>query len=138
MTAEAFADTNLIIYAGSKDSADAEKKKVARQLLLSEDLGLSVQVLQEFIAATAARKRLGINESEARDTIIALLAFPVAPITTDLLIDALGIKARFRISYWDAAIIAAARELQCKVIYSEDLNAGELYDGIRVVNPFSK
>jgi predicted nucleic acid-binding protein len=45
MTAEAFADTNLIIYAGSKDSADAEKKKVARQLLLSEDLGLSVQSL---------------------------------------------------------------------------------------------
>ncbi len=138
MTAEAFADTNLIIYAGSKDSADAEKKEIARRLLASEDLGLSVQVLQEFIAATAAKKRLGIDESETRATIIALLAFPVAPMTTNLVIDALGIKARFQISYWDAAIIAAAKELQCKVIYSEDLNAGQFYDGIQVVNPFSK
>jgi predicted nucleic acid-binding protein len=137
MTAEGFADTNLIIYAGSKDSADAAKKKIARQLLASEDLGLSVQVLQEFIAATAAKKRLGIDESEARATIVALLAFPVASMTTDLVIDALGIKARYQISYWDAAIIAAAKELQCKVIYSEDLNAGQIYDGIRVVNPFS-
>jgi predicted nucleic acid-binding protein len=138
MTAEAFADTNLIIYAGSKDPADAEKKEIARHLLSSEDLGLSVQVLQEFIAATAAKKRLGIDESEVRTTLLALLAFPVAPITTGMVIDALSIKARFQISYWDAAIIAAAKELQCEVIYSEDLNAGQLYDGVRVVNPFSK
>lgn len=138
MTAEGFADTNLIIYAGSKDPADAEKKKIARDLLVSEDLGISVQVLQEFIAATAAKKRLGIDESEARATIVALLAFPVAPMTTDQVISALGIKARYQISYWDAAIIAAAQELQCKVIYSEDLNTGQAYDGIRVVNPFSK
>jgi predicted nucleic acid-binding protein len=136
MTAEFFADSNLIVYAGSKDPADAKKKKIAREIIESEDIGLSVQVLQEFIAAASTKKRLGIDDSETRTTIVALLAFPVAPMTTDLVVAALDIKARFQLSYWDSAIIAAAKELQCKAIYSEDLNDGQDYGGVRVINPF--
>ena len=138
MTAQCFADTNILLYAGSKDPADLAKKKIARQLIASEDIGLSAQVLQEFIVAAASKKRLGISASEAKATLGALLAFPIVPITAGLVLRAWEIKTRYQISYWDAAIIAAAKELGSKVIYSEDLSDGQSYAGITVCNPFAR
>ncbi len=137
MTAQCFADTNILLYAGSKDPADAAKKKIARQLIASEDIGLSAQVLQEFIAAAASKKRLGINDAEAKATLEALLAFQIVPITAGLVLQAWEIKSRYQISYWDGAIIAAAQELRCEILYSEDLNDGQNYGGVVVRNPFS-
>jgi predicted nucleic acid-binding protein len=52
-------------------------------------------------------------------------------------LEAIDIKQRFGISYWDAAIIAAAKQMGCSTIYSEDLNAGQNYEGVTVVNPFA-
>jgi predicted nucleic acid-binding protein len=49
---------------------------------------------------------------------------------------ALEVRKRYQISYWDSAIIAAAAELGCETVYSEDLNHGQLYAGVRVINPF--
>jgi len=137
MTARCFADTNIFLYAGSKDPADAARKKIARQLIASEDIGLSAQVLQEFIAAAASKKRLGIDAAEAKATLGALLEFPIVPITAGLVLQAWEIKTRYHISYWDGAIIAAAQELRCEIIYSEDLNDGQNYGGVVVRNPFS-
>ncbi len=136
MTARCFVDTNLFLYAGSKDPADAAKKERARQVIASEDVGISAQVLQEFIAAAASKKRLGIDPAEVKATLAALLAFPIVPITAGLVLQAWEIKSRYQISYWDGAIVAAAQELSCEVIYSEDLNAGQSYGGIVVRNPF--
>jgi predicted nucleic acid-binding protein len=137
MTARCFADTNIFLYAGSRDPADAAKKKIARQLIASEDIGLSSQVLQEFIAAAASKKRLGIDAAEAKVTLGALLEFPIVPITAGLVLQAWEIKTQYQISYWDGAIIAAAQELRCEIIYSEDLNDGQNYGGVVVRNPFS-
>lgn len=137
MIAKCFADTNVFLYAGSKDPADAAKKAVARHLLASEDIGISAQVLHEFIAAAVSKKRLGIELVEVKSTIAALQAFPIIPITSGLVMRALEVKTRYEISYWDAAIIAAAQELRCGVIYSEDLNDGQDYGGVVVRNPFA-
>ena len=60
----------------------------------------------------------------------------VLPITQELVETAWALRKRFRISYWDAAIIAAAKELGCDMVYSEDLNHGQVYDGVKVINPF--
>jgi len=65
------------------------------------------------------------------------MTFPVLPITSDLVFEALELKMRYQISYWDAAIIAAALGRQCSVIYSEDLNSGQNYGGVCVRNPFA-
>ncbi len=137
MTAQCFADTNILLYAGSKDPADAAEKKIARRLIASEDMGLAAQGLQEFIAAAAAKKRLGIDDDEAKATLGALMAFPIAPITARLVMQAWEIKTRYQISYWDGAIIAAAQELRCEILYSEDLSDGQNYGGVVVRNPFS-
>ncbi len=64
MTAACVVDTNIFLYAASKDPADREKKKLARSLLESEDIGISTQVMQEFFDAATRKKRLGISEPE--------------------------------------------------------------------------
>ena len=137
MTARCFADTNLFLYAASKDPADKTKKAVARALLASEDIGISVQVLQEFAHNATAKKRLGLKPEETEAILHTLLEYPVLPVTGELVLDAVVIQRRYEISYWDAAIIAAARELGCEVLYSEDLNPGQDYGGVVVRNPFA-
>lgn len=68
--------------------------------------------------------------------VMTWLNFPTASIQPSTVLTALQVKERFQVSYWDAAIIAAAQELGCATLYSEDLSDGQNYDGVRVVNPF--
>ena len=109
MTARCFADTNIFVYAASHAAEDGAKKRAARDLLATEDIGLSAQVLQEFYAVATAKERLGISPAEARKAIEAMSEFPVAPITADLVKQAIGLASQHRLSYWDAAIVAAAQ-----------------------------
>ena len=67
----------------------------------------------------------------------SLAAFPVCPISRELVMEAVELRQRFQISYWDAAIIAAARQMGCDTVYSEDLSEAENYDGVVVLNPFA-
>ena len=64
------------------------------------------------------------------------LNFPTASLNSSTVLSALQLADRFQISYWDAAIIAAAQELDCPTLYSEDLSHGQIYDGVVVMNPF--
>jgi len=137
MTATCFLDTNILLYAASNAAADQPKRQVARALLTRPDIGFSAQVLQEFYAAGTAKKRLQMTHDEAVAVLQSLAAFPVWPISRDLVLDAINAKQRFGISYWDAAIVTAARQMGCKKVYSEDLNDGQNYDGVTVVNPFT-
>lgn len=137
MTATSFIDTNILLYAASKAPADQTKRQIARALLSQADIGFSAQVLQEFYAAAIAKQHLQMTHDEAVAVLQSLTAFPVWPISRDLVLQAIEAKQRFGISYWDAAIVIAAKQLGCQTVYSEDLNDGQDYDGVRVVNPFS-
>jgi predicted nucleic acid-binding protein len=137
MTAQCFADTNLFLYAASKDPADAGRKAAARALLGQEDVGISAQVLQEFAHNASAKKRLGLEAEETETILHAMLEYPVLPVTGELVLEAFTLQQRYQISYWDAAIIAAARSLGCKILYTEDLNAGQDYGGVVAQNPFT-
>ena len=64
------------------------------------------------------------------------MEFPVAALTVETFVRALGLSARFGLSLWDATIIAAAQGLNCARLYSEDFNHGQDYSGVRVINPF--
>ena len=137
MTARCFADTNLFLYAASKDPADDKKKAVARALLEGEDIGISAQVLQEFAHNATAKKRLGLKSKETETILRSLLEYPVLPLTGELVLKAFSLQQRYQIAYWDAAIIAAAQEMGCRTLYSEDLNDGQNYAGVIVRNPFA-
>jgi predicted nucleic acid-binding protein len=137
-TAMRFVDTNVLLYALSKAPAERRKARIALDILQAQDLALSVQVLQEFyVQATRATKKNRISHEQAVSLIEAYLRFPVQQMTVSLMQAALVAKERFRIAYWDAAIIEAARALGCQTLLSEDLSDGQDYGGVRVENPFA-
>jgi predicted nucleic acid-binding protein len=132
-----FADTNVLLYAISREPEEREKAQRANALLTERDLALSVQVLQEFyVQATRASRSDALAHDDAVQLIASFQRFPVAPITTDVMHAALATRDRFGISYWDAAILEAARSLGCEVVLSEDLSDTVDYAGVRVQNPF--
>ncbi len=132
-----FVDTNILLYSISTDPAEERKATIAAALLQSRDLALSVQILQEFyVQATRVGKPGSLTHREAVDFIASWKRFPVQENTVALMDAAIAAKNRWRISYWDAAVIEAAREAGCQELLSEDLANGRDYTGVRVVNPF--
>ncbi len=131
-----FLDTNILLY--TLDESVAEKFRIARQVLARRDWALSVQVLQEFYyQATRFNRKNRLSYSAATALVEDLCRFPLQPITPDLCRATIATHHRCQISYWDAAIIEAARALGCDTVLSEDLQAGQSFGGIVVVNPFT-
>lgn len=134
-----FVDTNVLLYAVSRTPEDARKRRRARELLREQDLTASVQVFQEFYHQATRPTRPGrLSGEDAVAFLGTLLRFPIQDVTLDLFQDAVALSRRFRLSYWDGAILAAARAAGCDAVYSEDLSAGQYYDGLRVIDPFDQ
>jgi len=132
-----FVDTNVLLYAVSSRADEASKAERARALLNEPDLGLSVQVLQEFyVQATRSGARSAIGHEAAVEFIRTLERFPLQEQTSALMHAAFSTRMRYGLSYWDAAIVEAARMLGCQQILTEDLQHGQDLGGIRIVNPF--
>lgn len=132
-----FLDTNILLYRISSDPGESPKRRVAEALLECRDLLLSVQVLQEFYVQATRSSRCGrLKHSEAIRLIQSWQRYSVLPVTVELMESALLARERWQLSYWDAAIIEAARAGNCEVVLSEDLQHGQDFAGVRVVNPF--
>lgn len=132
-----FVDTNILLYAISRDPAEEGKAKIANEIIDGGEIGLSVQVLQEFyVQATRATREDAITHDEAAGLVEAWCRFPVQVTSVEVMRAALATRSRFGISYWDAAILEAARALGCAVVLSEDLDDATDYNGIRVEEPF--
>jgi len=132
-----FIDTNILLYAISTHPEEAGKASKAKAILAGDNLALSVQVLQEFyVQATRPTRSDPLSHLEATALIQHWLRHPIVPLTVQLMQDALRLKDRYQVSYWDAAILAAAALARCAEIYSEDLSSGQTYGAVRVVNPF--
>jgi predicted nucleic acid-binding protein len=132
-----FLDTNVLLYSVSTNPKERIKRDIAQHLLSARDNALSVQVLQEFyVQATRATRPAPLAHDTAVDLIRTWLRFPVQSITLPLMSDALDLKRRTGFSYWDAAIVAAARALGCSEVLSEDMSHGRQIDSIVIVNPF--
>jgi len=134
-----FVDTNVLLYAISGDPDEHEKATQANELLSQRDVGLSVQVLQEFyVQATRDSRADRLTHEQAVALTNSFQRFPVQETTVGVMLAAMSTRQRFGISYWDAAILEAARALGCEVVLSEDLGDGQDYAGIRVENPFGE
>lgn len=132
-----FLDTNVLLYSISHAPAEALKRERALELLDHDDGALSVQVLQEFYVQSTRPTRPGRLAHElAVDLMDTWRRFPVQEMTLAVFDRALQIKASHQLSYWDSAIIAAARALGCRTLYAEDMGDGREIDSVRIVNPF--
>ena len=131
-----FVDTNVLLYAISTAEEEAIKRAIARRVLLRTDLAFSVQVLQEFYVQATRLSAGRVAPEIAVRLIRSWTRFPVQQITVELMFAAFATHQRFGISYWDAAIIEAARSLGCSELLSEDLQDQQNFGGIYAVNPF--
>lgn len=137
MAARHFIDTNVLLYSISRDPEEAAKRDRAVELLDRDDGALSVQVLQEFyVQATRATRPDLLPHDIAAGLIATWTRFAVQEITLPILMGALEIRAAHGLSYWDSAIVAAARALGCHELYTEDMSHGQQIDSVVIVNPF--
>jgi predicted nucleic acid-binding protein len=133
-----FVDTNLFVYA--HDESAGRKKELAQKLISelweSRSGCASVQVLQELFVNLTRKVPKPLSAREAAALIEDLSAWTVhSPGVRDVLY-AIELHERMDVSFWDAMILTSANSLGCRVLYSEDLSAGQSYDGVLVVNPF--
>ena len=136
MRSACFLDTNVLIYAAMGKQDDPRKFEVAAQIVRTELFGVSGQVLAEFYVNVLTKPAIPLSLSEAERWIDLLCNYPVAAVDDVLVRHGIAYAQKFHISYWDAAIVAAAERLEAPILYTEDLNHGQFYGSVRVMNPF--
>lgn len=131
-----FVDTNVLIY--FVDSRNTVKQSIARAVLTnaigSRQYVISAQVLNEF--ANVALKKLGMTEDEVRQYVEAFQHIRVVFQQGGWTVRALEIRKQYGLQFYDSLMLAAAEFVGCNEILTEDLNDGQIYCGIKAVNPF--
>ena len=134
----AFVDTNLFVYA--RDATEPEKQQRVsawlRALWQSRQGRVSVQVLTEYYVTVTQKLKPGLSREQAWADLRNLAAWRPTPTTFELVEQAWHLQSRYQLSWWDALIIAAARATRCEFLLTEDLQDGQLFDSLRVVDPF--
>jgi predicted nucleic acid-binding protein len=130
-----FLDTNILVY--SLDQADAAKQVKCRGLIRSltaENRGvISTQVMQEFYVA--ATSKMGTDPLLTKDILRSLERFETVVVSSTLIKDAIDCSIINRLSFWDALIVVSAESAQCEILWTEDLNHGQIIRGVRIENP---
>ena len=131
-----FIDTNIIIYANDKRVIKKQKRalEIVKLLMKNRTGTISTQVLQEY--AFVAINKLKQSQDVVLRQLKLLESFEVIYQSPVQIRRAVEIKHLYKIGFWDACIISNAEHANCSEIYSEDLNAGQFYSGIQIVNPF--
>ena len=139
MSAEAFLDTNVLLY--HIDQSDARKhaiaERIVRDAVATEAAVISGQVVNEFLNVVLRKAQLRLAPASAR----AYLDVVLSPLLRELPSPALQrrgllLHERFGFAFYDSLIVAAALEAGCKRLLSEDLQHGQRIDGLRIENPF--
>lgn len=135
---KAFIDTNILVYAA--DGADIVKRDTARELIAElTDAGravISTQVMQEFF--NVAVKKLRMSKNAALEIPKTLYTVETISTTRETVLQAIDFSINYQYSIWDSLILAAAIDAGCRIVYSEDLNDGQIIEGVEIKNPFQK
>lgn len=136
MTAAVFVDTNVFIYCiEEKEPKKQQRAREWREALWNSRRGrTSFQVLQELYSQ--ATRKWPAKREEIRDEVLDLLSWNPRAVDGHTLREAWEAQDRYRLSFWDALIVAAAKASSCHYLLTEDLQAGQDFDGVLVVNPF--
>jgi predicted nucleic acid-binding protein len=138
MTALVFVDTNVLVY--SRDARDASKQQRAHEWMESlwntKRGRVSPQVLHEYYETVTRKIKPGLTPEEARTDVRALFHW-LMPMEASLVLEAAWhFQAKGSLSFWDALILGAAQTMDCGIVLSEDMGAGQSVGGIRVLDPF--
>jgi predicted nucleic acid-binding protein len=136
MPGRIFLDTNILLYAKVDDGSDKHTKchDLLAVTLAGSEIVVSIQVLNEYYVNTLKKN---IIPAEIQSTVNQFIAdFEIVPLTKELIPEIYRICNRYQFSYWDSTIVAAALEARCKILYTEDLQDGQVIDNtLWVINP---
>jgi predicted nucleic acid-binding protein len=137
VTQRTFLDTNVLIYADDVDAGSKTEQARARirQHLRDGDGVISTQVLQEYFVV--ATRKLGIEPAVVQRKMEIYQSFETVIVRVDMIHDAIKLHRLEPLSFWDALILTAARGAGCGLLLTEDLNDGQVVEGVRVQNPFT-
>ncbi len=137
MTARAFVDTNVLVYAF--DAAEPARRARAAERLeqLAGSFAISTQVLGEFYVTVTRKLSNPLSLEDASDAVAALVPRTTIAIEPVLVQAAIRTSVTERISYWDSLIVEAAASAGCERLLTEDLNDGQVISGVRIENPFA-
>ncbi len=137
MNARSFIDTNVLLYADAGDAGDKQRLAVAliRSHMVEASGVVSTQVLQEF--AAAGLRKLGLPLELVRARLEFFAGFEVISASPKAILQALDVRQRWNLSFYDALIVQAAQASGCTELLTENLHAGANFNGVRVVNPFA-
>ena len=131
-----FIDTNVWVYALTEQ--DHAKKKIAAELIsktyLEDTICVNAQVLKEF--ANFAFKRTTKSADEINAVLKKMASYSFVPDTKELVMQAVALKERYDVGFYDSLMLSAANKAKCDVIYTEDLNSGQKYGAVTAINPF--
>ena len=138
MNDRVFLDTNVWVYAATGHDEYPAKFRRARQILEQVDIGVSTQVVGEFVNAVQKPKRMRrpLTPDETTKWVDQMFVFPLVEVDRQIIESALFIQRRYRIGFWDSQIIACAERFGASVLFSEDLSHTQKYGGLRCENPF--
>jgi predicted nucleic acid-binding protein len=135
MSAKAFVDTNILVYAHT--DLDPRKQSLAQKIILENDTWVSTQVLQEL--ANVLSKKFGRTWTEIENVLINVSeAHTIHTNSESTIVEACRLAGAYRYSFYDSVILSASIECGCRTLFSEDLASGQIIDNkIRIVNPFA-
>ena len=138
MPDKTFIDTNVLVYAYDADEPikQARAREILKRGIEEETAVLSVQVVGEFFTVVTKRIPNPLSVDEAEEVLNLLGILPIIDLDFRMVRHAIEIHRQHGIAYWDALIVAAAHRAECTQIFTEDLNSGQSYQGVTVVNPF--
>lgn len=133
-----FLDTNVLLYAARTklEGIDALKRPIALDLIGNHDFSVSGQVLAEFYHNAVKDGPYKLSLAEAGEWLDRLAIQPCVAVDSNLVKSGAALAERYKISYWDGAILAAAHESDTDLLYTEDLNDGQRYGDVTAINPF--
>jgi predicted nucleic acid-binding protein len=140
MSATIFVDTNILVYA--RDASEPRKQSIATEWL--QDLWMqqrgrsSMQVLAEYYTIVTRKLKPGMSQDDAWDDVTALFAWEPQAVNRSVIARAREVEKRYRLSWWDAMIVAAAQLQNCALLLSEDLQQGLVCGTVTVRNPFEQ
>lgn len=138
MSAKVFLDSKVWIYAATGRDEYPAKFQRAREIVETADLGVSTQVVGEFVNAVQKLKKMrrALTPDETVKWVEQMFIFPLVEVDRQIVESALFIQRRYQIGYWDSQIIASAERFGAEVLLSEDLSHTQKYGSLRCENPF--
>lgn len=134
---DAFVDTNVFVYAVDTDKPEKQATAIALLDELKGRIAVSAQVLNEYYVIVTRKLGRPQSAEQVERSVRSLAKLPVVDLDRGLVLAAVALSRTAQLSLWDAAIITAAQRAGCERLYSEDLNAGQVFEGVTVIDPFA-